>query len=448
MSRRGLGTAVIVLGLAGMALLLASTKARAVPSFGRQSGMGCNACHTVFPELTPFGRAFKLTGYVFSKKTEPYEFPPPVSAGGIVSFTNTGKAQPPGVAPFESRGNDNVNVPQVINAYYAGKLFSRVGTFFQGTYDGVSEKFLVDHVDIRYANYARIGRGSLIYGLTINNNPTVQDVWNSTPGFSFPYVSSSVVPEPIAAPKILDALALQVGGLGLYGFWNNLLYTEVALYRTSRNGPTQWLGAGTQIENLADGVIPYWRVALQRTWKQHSFSLGTYGLVARIFPEGQTRGLSDRFTDIGVDAQYQYIGSKHIFTAQATWIHEDQNRDGSFARGEAARRSGSLDTFKINGNYYYRSRFGTVGGTLAFFSTTGSRDPELYAPEPAEGSRTGRPDTNGFIIEANYLPWNYTKISVQYTIFTKFNGARTNYDGLGRKASDNNTLFLNVWLIF
>ena len=36
----------------------------AVPSFARQTGMACAACHTVFPELTPFGREFKLNGYV------------------------------------------------------------------------------------------------------------------------------------------------------------------------------------------------------------------------------------------------------------------------------------------------------------------------------------------------------------------------------------------------
>ena len=36
----------------------------AVPSFARQTGMTCAACHTVFPELTPFGREFKLNGYV------------------------------------------------------------------------------------------------------------------------------------------------------------------------------------------------------------------------------------------------------------------------------------------------------------------------------------------------------------------------------------------------
>ena len=43
---------------------VSSSPAWAVPSFARQTGMACSACHTVFPELTPFGREFKLSGYV------------------------------------------------------------------------------------------------------------------------------------------------------------------------------------------------------------------------------------------------------------------------------------------------------------------------------------------------------------------------------------------------
>src|ERR1700734_625215 len=45
---------------------LAPPIAQAVPSFARQTGMACEACHTVFPELTHFGRVFKANGYVLS----------------------------------------------------------------------------------------------------------------------------------------------------------------------------------------------------------------------------------------------------------------------------------------------------------------------------------------------------------------------------------------------
>ena len=42
-------------------------QANAVPSFARQTGQECIACHVSFPELTPYGRYFKLTGYTIGK---------------------------------------------------------------------------------------------------------------------------------------------------------------------------------------------------------------------------------------------------------------------------------------------------------------------------------------------------------------------------------------------
>ena len=107
-----------------------------------------------------------------------------------------------------------------------------------------------------------------------------------------------------------------------------------------------------------------------------------------------------------------------------------------------------LDTFMIHGHYDYRGSFGTIGGSLGYFSTTGSRDALLYSPGEINGSRTGNPDSKGFIMEADYLPWEKWKLSLQYIIYNKFNGSHSNYDGFGRNASDNNTLYAVIWLMF
>jgi hypothetical protein len=40
--------------------------ANALPSYARQTGQQCAACHNGFPELTPYGRLFKLNGYTFT----------------------------------------------------------------------------------------------------------------------------------------------------------------------------------------------------------------------------------------------------------------------------------------------------------------------------------------------------------------------------------------------
>ena len=44
-------------------------------------------------------------------------------------------------------------------------------------------------------------------------------------------------------------------------------------------------------------------------------------------------------------------------------------------------------------------------------------------------------------------PYLNVRIGLQYTGYTKFNGGTTNYDGFGRDASANNTLFAFVWVI-
>mgnify|MGYP001794687518 CR=1 FL=1 len=52
----------------GIALLLVAMSAEAVPAFARQTGQNCVACHVSFPELTPYGRWFKLSGYTIGER--------------------------------------------------------------------------------------------------------------------------------------------------------------------------------------------------------------------------------------------------------------------------------------------------------------------------------------------------------------------------------------------
>ncbi len=421
--------------------------AHAVPSFKRQTGMSCAACHTAFPELTPFGRTFKLGGYTLSTSSKPYESTPPIAAMVQASYTDA-QGLNTGIAPFNNADNDKINLPQQASLFYGGRIYKKTGAFMQLTYDGVGNAINLDNTDLRFANDAVIGGKLFVYGLTVNNNPTVQDAWNTTPAWSFPYASSAVANTPAARALIDGGLAQQVGGAGVYGYWNHLLYGEASVYRTNRRGISRPLGAGTTTDTVVDGAVPYWRLVLQKLGKEHSISLGTYGLVADVFPAGNTGGPTDRFTDTALDAQYQFISEKHIVTLQSTWIHERQDWDASFAMGNTANSSDYLDTFRVNANYYYRANAGTVGGTVSYFTTTGSSDPVLYASAPVSGSNNGSPDSSGFIFEVDYLPMDNVKASLQYIVYDKFNGGRSNYDGSGRDASDNNTLYFVLWLVF
>jgi hypothetical protein len=82
----------------------------------------------------------------------------------------------------------------------------------------------------------------------------------------------------------------------------------------------------------------------------------------------------------------------------------------------------------------------------------------LFAPGPVTGSNNSKPNSNAFIIEADWVsfgkadswlfPYLNLKFGIQYVVYTLFNGAGTNYDGFGRNASDNNTLFVFAWMAF
>ena len=121
----------------------------AVPSFARQTGMSCSACHTVFPELTPFGREFKLNGYVLdnikqvngitteNRQTLALNSTPPISIMLQVSYTHTGAALPDSIVTGALAKDGDVLFPQQASLFYAGKIADNLGAFVQLTYDGV-----------------------------------------------------------------------------------------------------------------------------------------------------------------------------------------------------------------------------------------------------------------------------------------------------------------------
>jgi hypothetical protein len=210
--------------LALLVLGWAST-AQAVPSFARQTGMSCEACHTVYPELTHFGRIFKANGYtldnlksvrdITSTKDEILSLTgmPPLSIMVQVSESWLKGAVPEGTGIDGHAQNGTVAFPQQISLFYAGRIAPHVGAFIQMTYGNDSGTFGIDNTDIRYADSLVLPEDqSLIYGVSLNNNPTVQDLWNSTPAFGFPYAGSNANVSPIAATQIDGTLAQSVAG--------------------------------------------------------------------------------------------------------------------------------------------------------------------------------------------------------------------------------------------
>lgn len=461
--------------LALLSLFLFVSPVEAVPAYARQTGQECIACHVSFPELTPYGRYFKLTGYTIGKtfvSSQGFNYVPlAVMAQASVTHTRNNNATDPDTGETVAvNPRNNSAVFCCASVFLATKVSDNVGGFIQWSYDNLATTAdgslgghsAVDNIDLRaVGRYSAPGAAEpdLIYGFTLHNNPTVQDVWNSTPAFGFPYTTSPLASTPAAATLIDGTLAQQVAGLGGYVFWKKSLYGEVSFYRTAdRAFSILRAGQATDTDGgvaALKGYNPYWRLAYSHDWGPNSIMVGTYGMIADRYPSNlDTSTATDRFRDVAVDAQYQYITDPHTFTAQVTYIDERQSYDASFAAVSAtgegigagptpANASDKLHTFKAKATYYRDRKY---GGTLGYFSMSGSADSGLYGTNP-DGDAM-KPDSSGYIVELDYLPIQNVRLMFQYTAYNKFNGASTNYDGNGRNARDNDTAFFNVWVAF
>jgi len=434
----------------------------AVPSFARQVNMQCIACHTEFPVLNEFGRQFKLGGYTLATGLTRL---PPIAVMLQPSFTRTEMAQAGGAAPGFG-ANNNAALTQA-SIFYAGRLFgpyaadifgathadlaNKFGIFMQVTYDGIGKAWAWDNTELRFADSATVSGKNITYGAYLNNNPTMQDPWNSTPAWGFPFTGSGLAPGPAAATLIDGGLAGQVAGAGGYAMIDNTLYVDIAGYRSLGVHAQKSFGVDPEGETQLSAVMPYWRLALTRPIGAGVWEFGTFGLAADTFPGRDSSAGHDRLVDVGLDTQYQENFDRSSVTFLASWIHEHQDWSASEALGATSNTTDRLRNFKASVVYLYDWTYGLTG---QYFKTSGDRDTLLYAD-----SATGSPLSEGFVLQANFMPWNKgggpaawprsnIKLSVQYTYYTRFNGARTDFDGAGTNARDNNTLYFEAWIVF
>ena len=434
-------TSFVKIALFGAISCAANSPARAVPSFAEQTGQPCAACRVgaFGPQLKPYGRQFKLYGYT---AREGKSWTPPIAMTVQTSFTNTQASQPGGAARWFAP-NNNFALDQA-SLYYAGRIDEHTGAFIEVLYDGIARQLQPGNVDVRHVREFTLFGYDSVGGITANNSPTVQDIWNSTPVWGFPYNRSALAPTPGQAVLIDGALGSRVAGIGAYAMLNDLLYVELTGYR----------GLGRDVLNATgvvpvagaigiDGFIPYWRVALQREMERHFFQIGSYGLSARVFPGGdQSAGTSDSYTDVAFDANYQFIVNpksvvSDMLSAHATFVHEIQSL-GASSKLLGTNGSDRLNTFRADVSYSFGA---TVTPSIQYFQTTGSSDGALF------GTASGRPDSAGVIAEIAYVPWGKPdspvkfmnlRLAAQYVAYTRFNGSSNG-------AARNNALYLSLW---
>jgi hypothetical protein len=438
--------------------LIFAPPASAVPSFAEQTGQPCQSCHVggFGPQLTPLGREFKLGGYTMRSKS----FNMPLSAMAVASFTHTKKDQ--SAPPADGyKVNDNIALDQA-SVFLAGGVGSHFGGFVQTTYDGIAKAWSWDNLDLRAVGKGEIGGTNLVYGVSLNNSPSVQDVWNTLPAWGYPYTSSGLAPGPAAAPLIDGALAQEVLGLTGYAWIGSKFYLEGGAYSSPSAGTLHWLGADPLSPGKIAGLAPYGRVAFQHALAGGTAELGAFALKAAIQPgRDRSTGHTDHYSDLGLDASWiRTMASGDVFTFNGRYTHERYSlaatcvlgmRDGSIAMTALQDCAGGhLSEARADASYYWRNK---IGGTVGAFVIQGSANPSLYT-----GNRTAKPNSSGFMLQLDGTPFGGSdaplgprfniRMGVQYTAYTKFDGARRNFDGAGTSASDNNTLRVFTWLAF
>jgi hypothetical protein len=464
MSTRMFVRALSLLLFTFLGALIGGPTAWAVPSFARQTGVACEVCHTSFPELTPFGRRFKLEGYTLTgtptvgSEAEKLALnaTPPLSFMLQVGYTRTAVAQRDTIDATHEAQNGTVLLPQELSLFYAGRISPKIGAFTQITYSGADDHFSIDNTDIRFADTVTMGDSNLVYGVTVNNNPTVQDLWNSTSAWGFPFAATEVAPSPSAAALLDGGLGQKVAGVGGYaGYYGlgGLLYAEYTMYRSSQIGnPTVPLDSSAVDSPVIRGQAPYARVAYEYDFGTGSWEIGATTLHALLVPI-DTSGATpvgnfldttptDSITDVAFDTQFQWIAGEQIYGIKAISIKERRNW-GAFTLGVPLvdNPQDNLTTTRITATFVHAH---SLSFNLQAFTITGDKDAAAYP----DSVSTGSPDSAGNVLEVAYTPWLNTRFSLQYTTYSKFNGASNDYNGEGRNAKDNNTTYLLAWFMF
>lgn len=411
--------------LTGLIACLAAAPAQAVPSFARQTGMDCSGCHVgaFGPQLTPAGIRFKLGGYT---DTDGKDGKLPLSGMVVGSFAHTRAAQDP--VPDHLKANNNTTMDEA-SLFVAGRFAEQIGAFVQITHSGIDHGTALDQADVRWARSLRLGGKDTVVGVSLNNNPTVQDPFNTLPTWGYPFIGPEAGFGTGEAASLLNGgLAQRVVGASAYAFWDQSVYAELGSYRSLSPSLQRKLGAGEDAQRL--GGNAYWRLAYFRDLKGSNFSVGTFGWNAQLRPDRDAGTPADRYRDIGIDASYQFLGTReHVFTATASHLRESRTA------GDSGERSTLRET-RLMGSYTFAQTWGASAG---WFNTTGS---------------DATAATRGQLLQLDWTPWGKEdrsapgpfgwanlRLGAQVWRYSRFGGETVG-------AHDHDTLGLFAWLSF
>jgi hypothetical protein len=319
----------IVLSIAGvMAAAAFAPEASAVPSFARQTGMACNACHQQhYPVLNGFGQAFKAAGYTMMGAQEKVEGEhlsiPSVLNASMLLKARYVKDDTAGAAVGSNQntsGNGQWQIPDEFSLFFGGRVAENIGFMFEG--NTASPSGLV--AGFKLPIVFDLGSAKL---LAI---PYLTDALGV--GYGFEQASTGAVRGVRWAEHRTDVSAQQFTGIGS-GNATGLAF--VALNDMGYINFSKWTNAGNLANPGGGGVNNkltgnYIRIAATPTlgdWAMHiggQFTSGSVGAVAT----------PAKATAFDLQAQGQAAGKD--LSVYATYASNDNVVGNYFAAGRKA----------------------------------------------------------------------------------------------------------------
>ena len=259
-------------------MLFDATPASALPSYARQTGQQCAACHNGFPELTPYGRLFKLNGYTFKRRQR-----------RTCRRSRAWSSRPSPTPIRASRATRRIMAPTTMldistaSLFYGGAIAPNLGAFAQVTYDDGPRQLHWDNTDIRYAkshqpfrprggsrrepqqqpNRDRCLEHHAGVGLSLRKQPARLDAHGRDP-------------HRRSSPSRLSASPLMLTSTGS---------TMPSSASTGPSSPRMETNLGASpFGPSIKGLAPYWRFAVEPQWGRNTWEFGTFGMAASLNP--------------------------------------------------------------------------------------------------------------------------------------------------------------------
>lgn len=416
-----------------LAMGLMASQAKAVPSFARQTGQDCAACHigAYGPQLTPFGIKFKLGAYADSDGKAGKI---PLSAMVIAEYARFKEP--------DANGN-NVTSSKLglaeSSVFLAGKLSDNIGSFVQVTNNGIEHTTGIDQADLRYATTINIGGGKeALVGVSVNNNPTVQDPFNTLSVWSFPYTATDRVTNP-GVDMASASVEQRVIGVNAYSLIDDNIYAELGLYNSISPAMQSRLGVsrypdGAEFASMSNA--PYVRLAYVKDLRTQAWNVGLLAFNGKLEDRASTD--SAKFKDFGIDGSYQFLGTrKHVVTVNGSYIRERTTTNAS-----GVDTNNTVKNTKLATSYNFQN---TYGATLGYFKGS------------SEDQHAGN---RGFLYQVDWTPWGKEsswaapwanlRVGLQYIQFKRYvtYDADTDTTTVLDKPGDMNSLRLFAWTSF